>query len=102
VFANDLLIAALQNVPEDVLVTMLLASQVGCMLHSYIHVRHVRNICFSKYGWLPNTWNPLTSNTQYNVRVDHIPEVGNVTSKRNGITCYRFSHALRAIIIKRR
>ncbi len=27
-------------------------------------------------------------------------EVGNVTSKRNGVTCSRFSHALRAIAIK--
>jgi hypothetical protein len=27
-------------------------------------------------------------------------EVGNVTSKRNGVTCFRFSHALRVITIK--
>ncbi len=35
------------------------------------------------------------------LKSNHIPsEVGNVVSKRNGVTHYRFSHALRAITIK--
>jgi hypothetical protein len=58
-----------------------------------------RNEVYGRYI-IPSSKLPKGSHRKCNYVQYSPPYVSNVTSKHNAVTCYRFSHVFRAIIIK--